>query len=246
MEEKEIPQPHTQLTKDIDTDSAIIMGDPARVDTIAKLMDHVIPWAYNREYKSIVGTYKGKKILAMSTGIGAPSAGIAVEEMHNVGIKRAIRVGSAGAMQHHIPLGRLVIAEGVVRDDGLSRKYVPEIYPAVPSYRLLALAHKYAPQASYGIIRSHDGFYMDDNASTEAFWSEKGIVADDMESGILMVIGRLRHMETLSILNNVVLYQGDLAEGVNELVNSADLVAKGEQDSLVTALQILSDPEGEA
>ena len=87
---------------------------------------------------------------------------------------------------------------------------------------------------------------MDDNARTEAFWSEKGIVADDMESGILMVIGRLRHMETLSILNNVVLYQGDLAEGVNELVNSADLVAKGEQDSLVTALQILSDPEGEA
>ena len=231
MEAKEIPQPHTQLTKAIDTDSAIIMGDPARVDTIAKLMDHVVPWACNREYKSIIGMYKGKKILAMSTGIGAPSAGIAVEEMHNVGIKRVIRVGSAGAMQHDIPLGQLVIAEGAVRDDGLSRKYVPEIYPAVPSFRLLALAHTYAPKACYGIIRSHDGFYMDDN---------------DMESGILMIIGRLRHMETLSILNNVVLYQGDLAEGVNDLVNSADLVAKGEQDSLVTALQILSDPEGEA
>ena len=86
MEAKEIPQPHTQLTKAIDTDSAIIMGDPARVDTIAKLMDHVVPWACNREYKSIIGMYKGKKILAMSTGIGAPSAGIAVEEMHNVGI----------------------------------------------------------------------------------------------------------------------------------------------------------------
>lgn len=244
MEAKEIPQPHTQLTKAIDTDSAIIMGDPARVDTIAKLMDHVVPWACNREYKSIIGMYKGKKILAMSTGIGAPSAGIAVEEMHNVGIKRVIRVGSAGAMQHDIPLGQLVIAEGAVRDDGLSRKYVPEIYPAVPSFRLLA--HTYAPKACYGIIRSHDGFYMDDNDKTEAFWSEKGIVADDMESGILMIIGRLRHMETLSILNNVVLYQGDLAEGVNDLVNSADLVAKGEQDSLVTALQILSDPEGEA
>lgn len=246
MEAKEIPQPHTQLTKAIDTDSAIIMGDPARVDTIAKLMDHVVPWACNREYKSIIGIYKGKKILAMSTGIGAPSAGIAVEEMHNVGIKRVIRVGSAGAMQHDIPLGQLVIAEGAVRDDGLSRKYVPEIYPAVPSFRLLALAHTYAPKACYGIIRSHDGFYMDDNDKIEAFWSEKGIVADDMESGILMIIGRLRHMETLSILNNVVLYQGDLAEGVNDLVNSADLVAKGEQDSLVTALQILSDPEGEA
>lgn len=62
---------------------------------------------------------------------------------------------------------------------------------------------------------------------------------------ILMVIGRLRGMETLSILNNVVLYQGDLAEGVNNLVNSADLVAKGERDSLLTALNILSDAEME-
>ncbi|WP_302359119.1 hypothetical protein [uncultured Mitsuokella sp.] len=62
---------------------------------------------------------------------------------------------------------------------------------------------------------------------------------------ILMVIGRLRGMETLSILNNVVLYQGDLAEGVNSLVNNADLVAKGERDSLLTALNILSDAEME-
>ena len=62
---------------------------------------------------------------------------------------------------------------------------------------------------------------------------------------ILMVIGRLRGMETLSILNNVVLYQGDLAEGVNSLVNRADLVAKGERDSLLTALNILSDAEME-
>lgn len=243
MQENQAPQPHTQLTPAIGTDSAIIMGDPARVDTIAKLMEDVQPWAYNREYKSVLGTYKGKRILAMSTGIGAPSAGIGVEELHNVGVKKVIRVGSAGAMQHGIALGQLVIAEGIVRDDGLSRKYVPEIYPAVPSYRLLHLAHKYAPKAYYGIVRSHDGFYVDDNTEVETYWSKKGIAADDMESGILMVIGRLRHMETLSILNNVVLYQGDLAAGVNDLVNSGDLVAEGERNSLLTALNILSDKE---
>ena len=62
---------------------------------------------------------------------------------------------------------------------------------------------------------------------------------------ILMVIGRLRGMETLSILNNVVLYQGDLAEVVNRLVNSADLWGMGERDSLLTALNILSDAEME-
>ena len=91
-------------------------------------------------------------------------------------------------------------------------------------------------------MRSHDGFYVDDNAEVERYWHDKGIAADDMESGILMVIGRLRGMETLSILNNVVPYQGDLAEGVNSLVESKDLVAKGEQASLHAALDILSDP----
>ena len=239
------PQPHTQLTPEIGTDSAIIMGDPARVGKAAKLMKHVQEWADNREYRSVIGEYRGKRILAMSTGIGAPSAGIGVEELHRVGVRKVIRVGSAGAMQKEIGFGELIIAEGVVRDDGLSKKYVPDIYPAVPSYRLMALAHKYAPQAVYGIVRSHDGFYVDGNAETEAFWSGKGIVADDMESGILMVIGRQRGMETLSILNNVVLYQGDLADGVNSLVGGDELMAKGEEASLRLALDILSDPEGD-
>lgn len=217
-------QPHTQLTTEIGTDSAVIVGDPARVDTATQLLDDVQEWAFNREYKSILGTYKNKRILVMSTGIGAPSAGIGVEELHNVNVKKVIRVGSAGAMQSGIGLGELIIGEGVVRDDGLTQKYVPGIYPAVPAFRLMALAHKYAPQAVYGIIRSHDGFYMDDNAKNEAFWSGKGIVGADMESGALM---------TLSILNNVVLYEGDLAAGVNDLVNGDDLMAKGEGGSRI-------------
>lgn len=234
-------QPHTQLTTEIGTDSAVIVGDPARVDTATQLLDDVQEWAFNREYKSILGTYKNKRILVMSTGIGAPSAGIGVEELHNVNVKKVIRVGSAGAMQSGIGLGELIIGEGVVRDDGLTQKYVPGIYPAVPAFRLMALAHKYAPQAVYGIIRSHDGFYMDDNAKNEAFWSGKGIVGADMESGALMTIGRQRGMETLSILNNVVLYEGDLAAGVNDLVNGDDLMTKGEVASLKLALDILSD-----
>ena len=234
-------QTHTQLTTAIDTDSAIIVGDPARVNKAVPFLEDVQEWAFNREYKSILGTYNGKRILVMSTGIGAPSAGIGVEELHNVNVNKVIRVGSAGAMQAGIGLGALIIGEGVVRDDGLTQKYVPGIYPAVPSFELLALAHKYAPQAVYGIIRSHDGFYMDDNAENEAFWSDKGIVGADMESGALMTIGRLRGMVTLSILNNVVLYEGDLATGVNDLVDGDALMAKGEVASLKLALDILSD-----
>lgn len=239
-------EPHIQLTKEINTDSAIIMGDPARVDVVANMLENVQHLAFNREFKSIVGEYKGKRILAMSTGIGAPSSAIAIEELNNIGIKKIIRVGSAGAMQKGIGLGELIIAEGVVRDDGLSKKYVPEIYPAVPAYRLLNLAHKYAPKAVYGIVRSHDGFYTDDNEQVEAFWSEHGIVGSDMESGILMVLGRKRNIETLSILNNVVLYQGDLAGGINSLVNGENLMAEGEKLSIKTALDILSDKDLEA
>lgn len=237
------PEPHTLLTDEIGTNRAIIMGDPARADIVAGMLENVELLNFNREYKSFLGEYKGKKILAMSTGIGAPSAGIGVEELHNVGVKYVIRVGSAGAMQKGIKIGELIIAEGAVRDDGLSKKYVPEIYPAVPSHKLLALAKKYAPDAVYGIIRSHDGFYMDDNAETEKFWSDKGIVGADMESGILMIIGRQRGMETLSILNNVVLYEGDLAEGVNDLNQGKTLAADGEIKSLQVALDILADDE---
>ena len=236
-------QPHTLLTEEIGTDRAIIMGDPARADIVAGMMKNVKLLNFNREYKSFLGEFCGKKILAMSTGIGAPSAGIGIEELHNVGIKYIIRVGSAGAMQKGIGIGELIIAEGAVRDDGLSKKYVPEIYPAVPSLKLLMLAKKYAPDAVYGIIRSHDGFYMDDNAEVEKFWSEKGIVGADMESGILMILGRQRGMETLSILNNVVLYEGDLSEGVNDLNQGKTLAAEGEIKSLEVALKILSDDE---
>lgn len=238
VEEK---QPHTQLTSAIKTDSAVIVGDPARVDKATKLLTNVEEWAFNREYKSVLGDYQGKRILVMSTGIGAPSAAIGVEELNNVNVKKVIRVGSAGAMQTGINLGELIIGEGVVRDDGLTKKYVPAIYPAVPAFDLLALAHKYAPEAIYGIIRSHDGFYMDDNAEHEAFWSQKGIVGADMESGAMMVVGRQRGMKTLSILNNVVLYEGDLAAGVNDLVDGDELMAKGEVASLELAFKILSD-----
>ena len=235
------PQPHTQLTTAIQTDRAIIVGDPARVDRAAPLLTNAQRVADNREYRSVIGEYRGQRVLVMSTGIGAPSAGIGVEELKNVGIKKIIRVGSAGAMQAGIGLGQLIIAEGVVRDDGLTKQYVPAMYPAVPSFELMALAHKYAPQAEYGIVRSHYGFYMDNNAETEAYWSSYGIIGADMESGALLTIGRLRGLATLSILNNVVLYEGDLAAGVNRLVDGEALMAKGEEDSLRLALAILSD-----
>lgn len=132
------PQPHIQLTDAVDTDCAVIVGDPARVDVVAKFLDEPEKIMENREYRTVTGTYKGRKILVMSTGIGAPSAAIGIEELHNIGVKTVIRVGSCGALQPEIGLGDLIVGEGIVRDDGLTKKYAPEIYPAVPSFKLLA------------------------------------------------------------------------------------------------------------
>lgn len=234
-------QPHIQLNSNLKVDSAIIVGDPARVDSISNMMSDSQILSHNREYKSAVGIYKNKKILAISTGIGAPSTAIAVEELNNIGIKKIIRVGSAGAMQPNIDLGTLLIAEGIVRDDGLTKKYIPSIYPAIPSFNLLTIAHKYKPNAIYGVIRSHDGFYMEDNEQHEDFWTSKGIIGADMESGILFIVGRQRNIETLSVLTNVVPYKNDLTEGINNFVNQNNKITKGETEAIHLALDILSD-----
>jgi uridine phosphorylase len=232
-------QPHIQLDETVGATKAIIVGDPARVDKFKPYLTDVKDLEYNREFKSISGVYGGERVLVISTGVGAPSAGIAAEELFNIGVRRIIRVGSAGAMQTGIDLGELIIGIGAVRDDGLSKKYVDVEYPAVPSVDLLSKAKQLAPDAVFGVIRSHDGFYMDDNEETEAYWSSKNVVGADMESGILFTLGLLRGFETLSVLNNVVLYQADLSEGVNALVGGDDKVAKGEIASIKLALDVI-------
>ncbi len=233
-------QPHIQLSGEDVCSKAIIVGDLARVEKIGAFLTDVRPLADNREFKSLRGKYKGCDIMALSTGIGAPSACIAVEELARTGVREIIRVGSCGAMQKDIALGELVIALGAVRCDGLTKNYLPENYPAIPSLELLERAQKLAPEAVYGIIRSHDGFYMDDNEAVEEYWSHFGIVGADMESSALFVVGSLRKVKTLSILNNVVIYQGDLADGVNDLVAGEDKVALGEKKSIELALEILA------
>lgn len=234
-------QPHIQLDETQGLSDVIIVGDPARLDVLSKLMENVKIITQNREYRSICGTYKGKNILGLSTGIGAPSTAIAVEELYHIGAERVIRVGTAGAYQRGISIGDLIIAEGVVRSDGLTSQYVPAEYPAVPDLLLMSIARKYASKEYYGIVRSHDGFYMDNNSKTEEYWSNKGILGADMESGTLLTVGRMRKLKTLSILNNVVLWRDNLATSVNSLVNEAESVKNGEIKSLKLALDILGD-----
>ena len=113
--------PHIQLDGSVNATAAILPGDPARVDAIATFLTDVKEEGFSREYKSITGTYKGHRILAISTGMGGASTAICVEELADLGFQDLIRIGSCGALQSHLQLGQLVLCDRAVCDDGTSQ-----------------------------------------------------------------------------------------------------------------------------
>ena len=236
-------QPHIQLDESLNVRYAILPGDPRRAERIASHMSEVEDLGMNREYRSLVGSYRGARILAMSTGMGGVSTGIAVEELHNIGVTHAIRIGSCGALQTDIAPGELLIAAGAVRDDGASKAYVHTEYPAVADYRLLGFcvdaAKDLGCRSHVGIIHSHESFYHEENDAESAYWSRKGALGADMESAALFTIGRLRGMKTASILNNVVVYGEDTADAIGGYVDGESLTARGEQNEIRVALEAL-------
>lgn len=237
-------QPHIQLTDDLEVEKVLLPGDPARVDRVKKWLTSPKELIFNREYKSVIGYYKGSKILVISTGMGGPSTGIAVEELINIGIKYAIRIGSCGALQQGIQLGDLIIATAAVRDEGTTKAYIDDHYPAVASFPLLshikeAINHYHYPH-HYGIVRSHDSFYTDKEEMIAKFWSKKGILGADMETASLFVVGGLRGLQTASILNVVVTSDGDLESGINDFVSKESKVAEAEQKQIEVSLEALA------
>src|SRR5512133_3954655 len=109
----------------------LLPGDPARCEKIARYFDDPHFVAHNREYVTWSGTLSGVKVSAVSTGIGCPSAAIAVEELVEVGADTFIRVGSSGSMQPYVHGGDIAIVTGAIRDEGTSSQYLPIEFPAV-------------------------------------------------------------------------------------------------------------------
>ncbi|MBR4422387.1 MAG: nucleoside phosphorylase [Erysipelotrichaceae bacterium] len=236
-------QPHIQLDETVQAPCALMPGDPKRVDVIAECLENVEELTFNREYRSIVGTYKGMRVIGISTGMGGSSVAIAVEELKNIGVHTMMRIGSAGALQEGIDLGDLVICEGAVRDDGASRCYIDTIYPAVPDYRLINHCVKAAEDFGYehhtGIVLSHESFYYDEDAQDTQKWSKKGVLATDFETDALYTVGRLRKVHTASILNNVVLWGENTEDAIGSYKDGALKTAEGEKREILTALEAM-------
>ncbi len=236
-------QPHIRCGNEDSAPYAILPGDPKRVDKIKEYLTDVKEIDFNREYKSVSGNYKGIRLMAVSTGIGGASTGIAVEELHNIGVKTMIRIGSCGALQPEIKLGDIILINGAVRDDGASKTYIDSIYPAIPDTELLICTMEAAAEQKFrchvGKARSHDSFYTDEEDQTDRFWASKGILGADMETAALFVIGGLRGVKTSSVLNTVVENDGGLENGINSYVDGESLTKIGEEHEILTALEAI-------
>ena len=154
---------HIAINKNQGAEYAILPGDPGRVPKIAEFLDDARPLAQNREFTSYCGTLCGKRIIIMSTGIGGPSAAIALEELAKAGVKTAIRIGTCGGIHLDVVPGDLVIPTAAVRMEGTSKEYAPIEFPAAADFEVLSALAKAAEENRFrfhtGIIQSKDSFY---------------------------------------------------------------------------------------
>ncbi len=142
----------------------LLPGDPDRVPVISAQWDEFREVAFHREYRTHTGKYKGIPVSATSTGIGSPSAVIAVEELARIGADTFIRVGSTGAIQEDIQVGDIIISSASIRLEGTSKHYVIPEYPASANYEVLLALIEAADTLNVpyhvGITASTDSFYL--------------------------------------------------------------------------------------
>jgi uridine phosphorylase len=180
---REDVQYHLELAEDDVASSVLLPGDPERVEKITATWDDHSVVADHREYRTATGSHDGTPISVTSTGIGSPSAAIAVEELARVGADTLIRVGSCGAIQPETDVGDLVITTGGVRQEGTSTEYIREEYPAVADHAVVAALAAAAEALGYdyhlGVTASTDSFYA--GQSREGY---EGFLARDSEERI--------------------------------------------------------------
>ncbi len=192
----------------------ILPGDPGRCEMIAAYLENPRIIARKREFTTYVGELNGEKVCVTSTGIGGPSAVIAMEELVHCGADTFIRVGTSGGMQPQILGGDLVIATGAIRAEGTTREYAPIEYPAVPDYEVVQALKKAAEELKapfhMGVVHCKDNFYGQHSPETmpqyvllknnwEA-WKACGALASEMESASLFITAGVRRVRAGSVL----------------------------------------------
>jgi uridine phosphorylase len=197
----------------------ILPGDPARVPKIASLLDNAVQVAQNREYNLYTGTLCGEKVSVCSTGIGGPSAAIAVEELIKCGADTFIRIGTSGGINTAVTGGDLCIATAAVRSEGTSYEYLPNGYPAAADFSVVKAleqaAHglcdgSFGNSVHVGVVHSKDSFYGEVEPESSAVpekiisaWNSYkacGCLTSEMECAAVFSVGLVRGVRCGAVL----------------------------------------------
>lgn len=209
-----MPSLYMGASSDEISEYVLFSGDPWRVEILKNYLENPKKIAFLREFNTYTGVYKGQKITITSTGIGAPSAAIAMEEMYECGMKVAIRMGTVMSMQDDM-LGHFITPIASMRRESTSKTYVEISYPAVADLELVNILNKtandFGKRSLNGISCTMDGFYTqmhDSKFSKECNLDMQPIYDQlkklhvsgiDMESSCMLTIGRLMGVKTAVI-----------------------------------------------
>ncbi|SEN09399.1 uridine phosphorylase [Halorientalis persicus] len=233
-------QPHLLVEPGDLADVALLPGDPGRVDRIADACDEATTVAQNREYKLVNATYEGRDLTICSTGIGCPSAAIAVEELHAVGVETVIRVGTTGALQSGIEIGDMVVATGAAKDEGTTGRYEADTVPAVPDYGVLSAlvdgAEANGEDVHVGPVATDDAFYAETDEYVDA-WEDAGLLAVEMEAAAIFSLARRKGMAAGAICT----VDGNLVEGTQKGETEADELPAKAKNNVERAIGIALD-----
>ena len=230
-------QPHLLVEPGDLHDIVLLPGDPGRVDRIAGHCDDSEVVAQNREYKLVNATYEGRDVTICSTGIGSPSAAIAVEELAAVGCETFIRVGTTGALQRGIDIGDMVVATGAAKDEGTTQRYEDKAVPAVPDYDVLSAlvdaAEANDEAVHVGPVATDDAFYAETDEYVEA-WEAAGLQCVEMEAAAIFSLARRKGLAAGAICT----VDGNLVEGTQKGETDADELPEKAKNNVERAIDI--------
>lgn len=233
-------QYHIQIKKGDVGRYVILPGDPKRCKKIAAYLTDAREIADSREFITYTGYLGETKVSVTSTGIGGPSAAIAMEELVQSGADTFIRVGTCGGIQLDVQSGDSVIATGAIRMEGTSREYAPIEFPAVANYEIVqALAESARRQNQryhVGVVQSKDSFYGQHSPEKSPVsyelinkweaWKRLGCLASEMESAALFTVAASLGVRCGAIFLTVANQERE-KEGLNNpVVHDTDMAIK--------------------
>jgi uridine phosphorylase len=233
-------QYHVQLQPGDVGKYVILPGDPKRCEKIARHFEDAKLVADSREYVTYTGYLGGVKVSVTSTGIGGPSASIALEELVKCGADTFIRVGTCGGMQENVMGGDVVIASGAIRMEGTSKEYAPIEFPAVADVHVLNALMKAAEEIGepyhVGVVQCKDAFYGQHEPESKPVsyelrdkweaWIRCGCLASEMESAALFIVGSYLRVKVGSVFLVVANQEREKKGLSNPQVHDTELAIK--------------------